>query len=61
MPKINDYEDWEDLEDKYHNENVRNKRNNKTKTHNKKEWEKLDERLQKNNTIFLDYKDCRFY
>ena len=52
MPKINDYYDeWEDMEDRYHDKNVREKISNKTKTHNKKEWDKIDERLQKNNNV----------
>ena len=49
MPKVSKWEDWDELEDKIHEKNVRDKVNHKSKTHNKKEWENIDERLQKSN------------
>jgi len=51
MPKIDKLEDWDDVEDKVHEDIVRDKINHKEKTHNKKEWEKIDERLQKTNNV----------
>jgi len=51
VPKVNNWEDWDELEDKIHEDTVREKINHKSKTHNKKEWEKIDERLQKNNNV----------
>jgi hypothetical protein len=51
MPKVSKWEDWDELEDKIHEKNVRDKVNHKSKTHNKKEWENIDERLQKSNNV----------
>ena len=51
MPTVQDWEEWDELEDKIHEDSVREKINHKSKTHNKEEWEKLDERLQKNNNV----------
>ena len=51
MPKIDKLEDWDDVEDKVHEDIVRDKINHKEKTHNKKEWEKIDGRLQKTNNV----------
>jgi len=51
MPKIDKLEDWDDVEDKVHEDIVRDKINHKEKTHNKKEWEKIEERLQKTNNV----------
>ena len=51
MPKVHNWEDWDEIEDKNQDEQVRDKINHKTKTHTKKEWEKIDERLQKSNNV----------
>ena len=49
MPKISNYEDWDDLEEDYAEKDIRNKISHKSKKHDKKEWKKVDEQLQKNN------------
>ena len=51
MPKVDNWEEWDELEDRVHEQNVRDKINHKPKTHTKKEWEKVDERLQKNKNV----------
>jgi len=51
MPKINNYVNWEDLEDEYATENTRDKISHKSKKHDKKEWTKVDEQLQKENRV----------
>ena len=51
MPKVDNWEEWDEFEDRVHEQNVRDKINHKTKTHTKKEWEKVDERLQKNKNV----------
>ena len=51
MPKVQDWEDWDELEERTNEKIVREKINHKSKTHDKKEWEKIDERLQKNNNV----------
>ena len=51
MPKIDNSKDWDKLEDDYADEETRNKISHKSKKHDKKEWKKVDERLQKDNKI----------
>ena len=51
MPKVQDWEDWDELEERTNEEIVRKRINHKSKTHNKKEWKKVDEKLQKNNNV----------
>jgi len=51
MPKIDNSKDWDKLEDDYADEDTRNKISHKSKKHDKKEWKKVDERLQKDNKI----------
>ena len=51
MPKISNYEDWDDLEEDYAEEDIRNKISHKSKKHDKKEWKKVDEQLQKENKV----------
>ena len=51
MPTINNWDEWDELEDETQDKIVREKINHKSKTHNKKEGEKIDERLQKNNNV----------
>ena len=51
MTKINNYRDWDDLEEGYANEDRRNKISHKPKKHDKKEWKKVDEQLQKENKV----------
>ena len=49
MFKIIGQEDQDDVEDRTNDELTREKLNQKPKTHNKKEWKKIDEQLQKDN------------
>ena len=51
MPKIDNSKDWDKLEDDYADEDTRNKISHKSKKHDKKEWKKVDERLQKENIV----------
>ena len=51
MPKVNNYKDWDDLEEDYAEQNIRNKISHKSKKHDKKEWKKVDEQLQKENKV----------
>ena len=51
MPKISNYEDWVDLEEDYAGEDKRNKISHKSKKHDKKEWKKVDEQLQKEDKV----------
>ena len=51
MPKVQDWEDWDELEERTNEEIVRKKINHKSKTHNKKEWKKVDEQLQKEKKV----------
>ena len=51
MPKISNYKDWNDLEEDYVEEDKRDKISHKTKKHDKKEWKKVDDRLQKENKV----------
>ena len=51
MPKISNYEDWDDLEEDYAEQNIRNKISHKSKKHDKKEWKKVDEQLQKEDKV----------
>ena len=51
MSKIINYKDWNDLEEDYVEEDKRNKISHKSKKHDKKEWKKVDERLQKENNV----------
>ena len=47
----NNWEDWDDMEDKSQEEIVREKVTHKEKTHNKKDWEKINERLQSDSGV----------
>jgi len=51
MPTVNKWEDWDELEDKSQEEIVREKINHKSKTQNKKDWEKVNERIQSDNGV----------
>jgi hypothetical protein len=51
MPTVNKWEDWDELEDKSQEEIVREKINHKSKTQNKKDWEKMNERIQSDNGV----------
>ena len=51
MPKITNYKNWNDLEEDYVEEDTRNKISHKSKKHDKKEWKKVDEQLQKENKV----------
>jgi|TARA_R110002074_G_scaffold399749_1_gene593538 hypothetical protein len=51
MPTVNKWEDWDDLEDKSQEEIVRKKINHKSKVQNKKDWEKVNERIQSDNGV----------
>ena len=41
--------DWFEFEDEFGNDEVKKKIKRKQKTHNKKEWDKINEKLHKNN------------
>ena len=51
MPKVHNWKDWDDLEEDYANEDSRNKVTHKSIKHDKKEWKKVDEQLQKENKV----------
>ena len=51
MPKVSNYKDWEDLEEDYAEQNIRNRISHKSKKHDKKEWKKVDEQLQKEDKV----------
>ena len=51
MPTVNKWEDWDDLEDKSQEEIVRKKINHKSKVQNKKDWKKVNERIQSDNGV----------
>ena len=51
MPKVDNWEEWDDLEENYAEQNIRNKISHKSKKHDKKEWKKVDDRLQKENNV----------
>ena len=51
MPKIDNSKDWDKLENDYADIDTRNKISHKSKKHDKKEWKKVDERLQKENIV----------
>ena len=51
MPKINNYRDWDDLEEDYANEVRCNSVTHKSKKHDKEDWKKVDEKLQKENNV----------
>tara|TARA_B110001454_G_scaffold121434_1_gene113381 strand:+ start:121 stop:300 length:180 start_codon:yes stop_codon:yes gene_type:complete len=51
MPTVNTWEDWDELEDKSQEEIVRKKINHKSKVQNKKDWEKVNERIQSDNGV----------
>ena len=51
MPKVSNYKDWDDLEEDYAEQNIRNKISHKSKKHDKKEWKKVDEQLQKEDKV----------
>ena len=51
MPKATNYRDWDDLEEDYAEQNIRNKISHKSKKHDKKEWKKVDELLQKEDKV----------
>jgi len=51
MPTVNTWEDWDDLEDKSQEEIVRKKINHKPKVQNKKDREKVNERIKSDNGV----------
>ena len=51
MPKVTNYRDWDDLEEDYAEQNIRNKISHKSKKHDKQDWKKVDEQLQKENKV----------
>ena len=54
MPTVNDWEEWEEWETDSQDEIVREKINHKSKTQNKKDWEKVNpKRLSNSNTCRL--------
>ena len=51
MPTVNNWEEWDEWEMESQDEIVREKINQKSKTHTKKEWNKIDERVKKDNNV----------
>ena len=51
MPKVDNYKDWDDLEEDYAEQKIRNKISHKSKKHDKQDWKKVDEQLQKENKV----------
>ena len=51
MPTVNDWEEWDEWEIESQDEIIREKVNHKSKTHNKKDWEKVNERIQSDNGV----------
>jgi|TARA_B110000211_G_C13521381_1_gene311089 hypothetical protein len=51
MPTVQNREEWDKWETETQEEVVREKLNHKTKTHSKKDWEKINERLQSDNGV----------
>jgi hypothetical protein len=51
MPKVDNWEEWDDLEENYAEKDVRDKISHKSKKHDKTEWKKVDEQLQKENKV----------
>ena len=51
MPKVTNYRDWDDLEEDYAEQNIRNKISHKSKKHDKQDWKKVDEQLQKEKKV----------
>ena len=51
MSKVDNWKDWDDLEEDYANEDIRNKISHRSKKHDKKEWKKVDEQLQKEDKV----------
>ena len=51
MSKVDNWKDWDDLEEDYANEDIRNKISHRSKKHDKKEWKKVDEQLQKEKKV----------
>ena len=51
MPTVQNREEWDEWETETQEEVVREKLNHKTKTHSKKDWEKINERLQSDNGV----------
>ena len=51
MPTVNNWEEWDEIENKSQEEIVRKKINHKSKVQNKKDWEKVNERIQSDNGV----------
>jgi len=51
MPTVNNWDEWEEWEINSQDEIVREKINHKSKTQNKKDWEKVNERIQSDNGV----------
>ena len=51
MPTVNNWEEWDEREIESQDEIVREKINHKSKTQNKKDWEKVNERIQSDNGV----------
>ena len=47
MPTLRDWEDYVDMEEQYDIEETRKKFQHKKKSHNKQEWDKLDNKSNK--------------
>ena len=51
MPKVDNYKDWDDLEEDYAEQKIRSKISHKSKKHDKQDWKKVDDQLQKENRV----------
>ena len=51
MPTVQNREEWDEWETETQEEVVREKINHKSKTHSKKDWEKVNERIQSDNGV----------
>ena len=51
MPTVNNWDEWEEWEINSQDEIVREKINHKSKAQNKKDWEKVNERIQSDNGV----------
>ena len=51
MPTVNSWEEWDEWEINSQDEIVREKINHKSKPQNKKDWEKVNERIQSDNGV----------
>ena len=51
MPTVNNWKEWDEAEEEVQNKIVREKINHKSKSQNRKDWEKVNERKQSDNGV----------